>query len=111
VALEIVKRMFDAEPVMAAPHLMVYAPVLDDSVRDAAERVGSKLITIGHTAREVAADNSSTGLAAGLDSSTLVPSAVRNGVSWRQAPEPNPRIGFWLAALDDFRNWLIQEAA
>jgi len=29
--------------------------VLDDSVRDAAERVGSKLITIDHTASKVAA--------------------------------------------------------
>jgi integrase len=33
--------------------LNVYAQVLDDSVRDAAERVGSKLITIDHTAPEV----------------------------------------------------------
>ena len=35
--------------------LNVYAQVLDDSVRDAAERVGSKLITIDHTASKVAA--------------------------------------------------------
>jgi integrase len=35
--------------------LNVHAQVLDDSVRDAAERVGSKLITIDHTASEVAA--------------------------------------------------------
>jgi len=35
--------------------LNVYAQVLDDSVRDAAERVGSKLITIDHRAPEVAA--------------------------------------------------------
>jgi hypothetical protein len=34
--------------------LNVYAQVLDDSVRDAALRVGSKLITIDHTAPEVA---------------------------------------------------------
>jgi len=34
--------------------LNVHAQVLDDSVRDAAERVGSKLITIDHTASEVA---------------------------------------------------------
>jgi integrase len=34
--------------------LNVYAQVLDDSVRDAAERVGSKLITIDHSAPEVA---------------------------------------------------------
>ena len=35
--------------------LNVYAQVLDASVREAAERVGSKLITIDHTASEVAA--------------------------------------------------------
>jgi integrase len=35
--------------------LNVYAQVLGDSVRESAERVGSKLITIDHTASEVAA--------------------------------------------------------
>jgi integrase len=35
--------------------LNVYAQVLDDSVRDAAERRRSKLITIDHRAPEVAA--------------------------------------------------------
>ena len=35
--------------------LNVYAQVLDASVRETAERVGSRLITIDHTASEVAA--------------------------------------------------------
>jgi integrase len=35
--------------------LNVYAQVLDGSVRAAADRVGQKLITIDHTASEVAA--------------------------------------------------------
>ena len=34
--------------------LNVYAQVLDASVREAAERVGSELFTIDHTASEVA---------------------------------------------------------
>jgi len=34
--------------------LNVYAQVLDGSVREAAERVGSRLITIDHSAPEVA---------------------------------------------------------
>jgi len=34
--------------------LHVYMQVLDDSVRDAAERVGAKLITIDHSVPEVA---------------------------------------------------------
>ena len=69
----------------------------------------------------------------GLDSSTLAPSGARGGVNWNQAgfdaarAEATPRHGAtedrprtangdevgvsWLAALDDFRNWLIREAA
>ena len=31
--------------------------------------------------------------------------------SRRSAPELSVREGGWLAALDDFRNWLIREAA
>jgi integrase len=34
--------------------LNVYAQVLDGSVREAAERVGSRLITLDHSALEVA---------------------------------------------------------
>jgi hypothetical protein len=48
--------------------LNVYAQVLDDSVRDAAERVGSKLITIDHTASEVAATTHWKDWLLGLDS-------------------------------------------
>jgi hypothetical protein len=53
--------------------LNMYAQVLDDSVRDAALRVGSKLITIDHTAPEVATAAHLKGLAprAGLEPATL----------------------------------------
>jgi hypothetical protein len=53
--------------------LNMYAQVLDDSVRDAALRVGSKLIAIDHTAPEVATAAHLKGLAprAGLEPATL----------------------------------------
>jgi hypothetical protein len=46
-----------------------------------------------------------------LDSSTLAPSEARGSVMGREAEAAKLALRFWLAALDDFRNWLIQEAA
>jgi hypothetical protein len=71
--------------------------VIDGSLRTAADTVGSELFSIVH---------------AGTSAEGSRPSEARQEIQsqkfelTRSKPER-----FWLAALDDFRNWRIREAA
>jgi hypothetical protein len=47
----------------------------------------------------------------GLDSAMLAVSEANRGLTTGDSARRPTREASWLAALDDFRNWLIREAA
>jgi hypothetical protein len=81
----------------------VYAQLIDGSLRRAADTVGSELFTKVHKPHEQ-----------GWDTRRRRPPERSEGQRYRaknvRGTSSKP-LKNWFAALDDFRNWLILEAA
>jgi len=83
--------------------LNVYTQVVDGSLRGAADTVGSELVTIVHKPEETM-----------LGHPPKAAARAERGKRYRaknMMGQGTSAERFWLAALDDFRNWLVRKAA